>query len=151
MQYTLKHLALHPTVQTDLYTEIQSVCGDRLPEFSDLTKLVYALCIMYETMRLHPVIGSLSLTVASNHDESLLGKYTVPKDTFLGLDLYSTHRNEKYWGETANEFNPSRFDNREGNDGRYSADEKTKMPVRGAFFGFFEGPRACLGMFFTGK
>jgi cytochrome P450 len=106
---------------------------------------------MYETMRLYPIIGSLSITVSRNRDETLLGKYPVPKNASLGLDLYNLHRNENYWGRTANEYNPSRFDNRNSKDveekGWYSADGKIKMPVRGAWFGFSEGPRACLGNF----
>ena len=147
MQYTLKYLALHPEIQAELYSEIQEICGDHPPNFRDISKFVYALCIMYETMRLHPVAGSLAMTVASPHDETLLGKYQIPKDTGLGIDLFAVHRNEKYWGSTADEFDPARFDIRKRieNDNSYSIDGKTKMPVPGAFFGFSEGPRACLG------
>lgn len=147
MQYTLKYLALHPNVQDELYSEIQAICGDRQPEFNDLSKFVYGLCVMYETMRLHPIAGAFAMTVASSHDETLLGRYPIPKEAVLGIDLWAVHRNEKYWGDNADEFDPSRFGarNRTDNDSSYSTDGKTKMPVRGTFIGFSEGPRACLG------
>lgn len=145
MSFALKLLAIHSEVQDQVYSEIQSVCPRGAPEYSDLTKLNYCLCVMYETMRLFPVIGSLNLTVSSPHDETLLGKYLVPKDARIGIDLYCLHRNENYWGPTANDFDPSRFDNRIPTEGWYTADGKIKMPVRGAWWGFSEGPRACLG------
>jgi len=148
MMYALVELALHPEIQEEFHKEIHSVCGDRLPQFSDLSSLVYGLCIMYETMRLYPIIGSLSMTVIGNKDVMLLGKYPIAHDARFGVDLYNLHRNEKYWGKTAHEFNPARFDIRDpnsGGEGWYSVDGKTRWPVRGAFWGFSEGPRACVG------
>ena len=147
--FAMTHLALHPDVQEQLFQEIQSVCGDRSPLFTDLPNLVYALCIMYETMRLHPVLGFTSSTVASDHDEMILGKYPIPKNAHLGIDIYNLHRNEKYWGNNANDFDPGRFDNRNTHIKEspwYSVDGKIKIPSRGAFLGFSDGPRACLGI-----
>ena len=106
MMFAMMLLAIHPEVQEELY-KVKSVCGDRLPSFTDLPNLVYGLCVMYETMRLYPVIGSLAVTVSTNRDEMLLGKYLVPKDTSLGLDMYNLHQNERYWGPTVNDYNPS--------------------------------------------
>lgn len=152
LMFAMTHLALHPNFQEQLYQEIQLVCGDRLPLFADLPNLTYALCIMYETMRLHPVIGHASSTVASGHDETLLGKYPVPKDAYLGIDIYNLHRNKKYWGNTANNFDPGRFDNRNkdiegsGEESWYSVDGKMKIPMKCAFLGFSDGPRVCLGI-----
>jgi len=145
MSFALKLLALHPSVQDILFSEIQQFCPGGAPEYTDLNKLTYALCIMYETMRLFPVIGSLNLSVSSPHDEILLRKYPIPQDTAIAIDLYCLHRNENYWGPTANEFNPSRWDARTPTPGWYSTDGKTQMPVRGAWWGFSEGPRACPG------
>ena len=151
MMFAVMLLAVHPEVQEELYKEVRSVCGDRLPSFTDLPNLIYGFCVMYETMRLYPIIGSLAVKPVTERDEMLLGKHLVPKNASLGLDMYNLHRNEKYSGPTANEYNPSRFDNRNNSDeseGWYSADGKTKWPVRGAWFGFSEGPRACLGNYF---
>ena len=107
--------------------------------FTDIPNLTYALCIMYETMRLYPIIGSSSLTVSGNQDRTLLGKYPIPKDASIGLDFYNLHRNEKYW-DNAHEFDPSRFDSRktEGKEGWYTMpDGRTKIPVRCCIFWIF--------------
>jgi cytochrome P450 len=140
---------MHSTVQERLQTEIQEMCGNRLPSFTDIPSMAYALCIMYETMRLFPVLGSIPHRTEG--DEMLFGKHLIPKNTCIGLDLVSLHRNEKYWGNTGDEFNPSRFDNRvqggkqEGEEWHTLMDGKIKIPLKGAFFPFGEGPRACLG------
>lgn len=65
--------------------------------------------------------------------------------------LVNTQRNEKYWGDKADEFIPSRFDNRnpgsESNNSRTVTymDGKIKLPAKGTFIIFGDGPRACLG------
>ena len=149
MYYALSELALHPDVQEELYREVQTVCGDEPPRYHDLINLIYTQCIMYETMRLHPIIGSLWLTVAGANDETILdGKYPIPKTSTVGMDFYNVHRNEKYWGPDADKFVPSRFDNRKASPGsnEYCPDGRFRMPVRDAFFGFGDGPRTCLGM-----
>lgn len=152
--FALSHLALHPEVQERLFKEIQCICGDRLPLFTDLPNLVYGLCIMYETMRLHPVLASTSSTVVSPYDETILGKYPVPKNAYVGIDIYNLHRNEKYWGNNVNDFDPGRFDSRNidiKSSSWYSVDGKIKIPARCAFLGFSEGPRVCLGISSVGS
>jgi hypothetical protein len=147
--YAFYLMALHPEVQEKLYAEVQNVCGDRVPQLEDMSNLIYALCIMYETMRLFPVLGTVANR--TEKDEILLGKHLILKNTSIGPDMVSLHRNEKYWGPTCNQFNPSRLDNREksSDEGWFTmVDEKIKVPVKGAFWPFGEGPRVCLGMAF---
>lgn len=151
MMYGLTELAVNPEIQEELHQEIQAVCGDRLPVFTDISNLTYGLCVMYETMRLYPIIGATALTVSGNQDRTLLGKYPIPKDASIGLDFYNLHRNENYW-DNPHKFDSSRFDNRktEGKEGWYTMpDGRMKIPVRCAFFGFSDGPRACVGIFPT--
>jgi cytochrome P450 len=146
--YSLLMLAVHPHFQDKLRMEVQQVCGDQLPTYEDLSNLVYPLCIMFETLRLFPIIAGIPKCTVQ--DEMLLGKYYVPKNTTLVFDVVQLQRNSKYWGDDADEFNPSRFDGRFGKDTCQEdlSDErnaKIKFPVKGAFCPFSEGPRACLG------
>ncbi len=139
---------MHHDVQEKMYTEIKATCDGRPPLLTDIPNLVYTLCVMYETIRLFPVSGFLPRRTFK--DELLLGKHHIPKDTSIGPDLVSIHRNETYWGNTCNEFDPSRFDNRNPNRDTektwyITADGKIKFPVRGAFIPFGEGARVCLG------
>ena len=131
-------IALHSQVQDKLHDEINRVCGDKTPQFTDLPDFVYALCIIYETLRLFPVVGSLPHLVQT--EQTLLGKHQIPQGTVISIDFVNTQRNEKLWGEDSNEFDPSRWLDQE-NKG------KMIIPPRGAFIGFSDGPRACLGNF----
>jgi len=139
---------MHHDVQETIYAEIKSTIDGRPPRLTDIPNLVYTLCVMYETIRLFPVTGFLPRR--TEKDELLLGKHHIPKNTSIGPDLVSLHRNETYWGNSCNEFDPSRFDNRNPNRDTekpwcVTADGKIKFPVRGTFIPFGEGARVCLG------
>jgi len=97
-------MALYPSVQ-DTYEELIRVCDSNEPTFQDISDLVYALCIIYETMRLFPFVGSLPHLVQS---DQLIGEYVIPRKTNIAqLDWVNVQRNEKYWSSTANDFDPS--------------------------------------------
>lgn len=152
LMYGLYLMALHPEVQQEFYDEVQRVCGNEEPRFIQVPELVYALCVTYETLRLFPVTGSLRSRPAE--DQVLLGKYKIPSDTYITLDLVNTQRNEKYWGENAGQFDPSRFLDRSQEPFEMLKHPvptnwayKLKIPPRGTFVGFSDGPTACLGIF----
>lgn len=150
LTYALYMLAIHPVIQEKLFKEIEEVCGDRAPSFTDIPNLVYGMCILYEVMRMFPVIGALPTRTEEN--QILLDKHFIPKNTCIGIDLVNLHRNEKYWSHDPQSFNPSRFDNRcpeesSGYDNWQSlTDGKLRVPPKGVFFGFGEGPRSCIGI-----
>ena len=141
-------LAINPSLQETLYNDIHETIGDRPPKYEDFPNLVYALCVMLETLRMFPPV--VGIPRVALQDELLLGKYYVPKDTSLHFDTVNVHRNPKYWGPDFDVFNPSRFDGRHTTtvdtaEKETSVPEKIKMPIRGAFIPFSEGSRACLG------
>ena len=151
-------LALHPQVQNTLVFEIQKTIGDRAPTYDDFPNLVYPLCIMMETLRLFP--PGIAIPKCNPHsDETLLGKYFVPKNTILAFDTVQLHRNPKYWGDDVHSFDPSRFDGREVTEMSQPMDirdvghgptiEKIRIPVKGSFVPFSEGARSCLGTIFA--
>src|ERR1700724_1227338 len=110
MWFALMMLALHPSVQETLYSEIHQVLGDRIPTYDDFPHLVYALCIVFETLRLFPpVVGTPKI---ASDDQLLLGKYPIPKGMAVIFDIVHVHRDPKFWGPNSNAFDPSRFDGR---------------------------------------
>lgn len=148
MWYALLMLALHPPVQETLLSEIHQVLGDRNPTYDDFPHLVYALCIVFETLRLFPpVVGTPKI---ASDDHLLLGKYPIPKGMAVIFDIVHVHRDPKFWGPNSNAFDPSRFDGRipqktQNINPSEVGNEKIRVPVKGAFLPFAEGQRSCLG------
>lgn len=148
-------LAMYPSVQDQLFTELQSVCGDQPPTPAHMPDLIYTTCILYETMRLFPLVAFLGQRVDKDQilqakpvsPEDDLKKYFIPAGTAIALDLSNTERNPNYW-DNPDEFIPSRFDARINPKDEY-VEGKFKFPVKGAFIGFGDGPRACLGRKFA--
>lgn len=153
-------LAINPSIQETLRSEIHSTIGNRLPTYEDFPNLIYPLCVMLETLRLFPPVRSIPKCTL-NGPQPLMGKYIIPENTTLYLDTVHLHRNSKYWGNATDldEFNPSRFDGRNITEEKIVqkdtgdtapgalTNEKIKMPVKGAFIPFSEGSRSCLGIY----
>lgn len=49
-------MVLYPEVQIKAQLQIDSVCGGRLPDFSDYGSLPYVDAILREALRWHPVV-----------------------------------------------------------------------------------------------
>lgn len=147
--YGFLMLALHPLVQNTMLEEIQRNIGDRNPTYDDNANLVYPLCVMFETLRLFPAV--VSVPKYTQDEVMLLRKFHIPKNITLSYDPVHLHYNPEYWGDDVQTFNPSRFDGRKldfGNEIARNGTEKIKMPVRGSFIPFSEGPRTCLGIYY---
>ena len=61
-------MVLYPEVQVKAQREIDEVCGDRLPSFSDYSTLPYIDAIVKEALRWHPVvpIGAIARKLLRN-------------------------------------------------------------------------------------
>ena len=71
--------------------------------------------IMREGMRIKPVaaMGSARQLGKEFSFDSDDGKHSLclPKDAFVWVNFYATFRNKKYFGDDADEFRPSRWEN----------------------------------------
>ncbi|XP_014610545.1 PREDICTED: cytochrome P450 4C1-like [Polistes canadensis] len=93
-------------------------------------KLSYFERCLKESLRLYPSVHIISRQIS--HDLQLK-HYLIPSGTTLGVNIYSVHRNQKYW-PNANVFDPDRF---------LPENIKGRHPY--VYIPFSAGPRNCIG------
>lgn len=125
--------AMHPEIQQKLYNEVSSVLSssnDRVTE-AEAAQMPYLERFIKEVLRVLP-IGPILFRKTSAPLK--LKRCTVPADSVLHIKTYEIHRDVKFWGNDANEFNPDRFEY-----------ENFKNIHPYAYFPFSNGPRICPG------
>ncbi|XP_057975031.1 cytochrome P450 81C13-like [Malania oleifera] len=131
LQWAMSLLLNHPQVLQKVRAEIDNhVEPERLIGDTDLSKLPYLRCIVYETLRLYPTVPLLLPHFSSN--DCTLGGYDIPRETVLLVNAWALHRDPKIWDDP-NKFMPERFEATEG--------EKEMFK----FVPFGVGRRACPG------
>ncbi|KAG7557524.1 Cytochrome P450 superfamily [Arabidopsis suecica] len=135
IEFAMAELMSNPELIKRAQQELDEVVGkDNIVEESHITKLPYILAIMKETLRLHP---TLPLLVPHRPAEStVVGGYTIPKDTKIFVNVWSIQRDPNAW-ENPTEFHPERFLDNNSCDftgANYS------------YFPFGSGRRICAGI-----
>lgn len=134
MQWFLYMMSKNPDKQEKLYQEITSVLeNDELPSSKTLTKMPYLKACFKESLRLYPVLSTLTRVVQNDID---LQGYHIPKGSSIQMMLYYTSRTEKYF-KNASEYIPERWLRNEQREGG-EIDPFASIP-----FGF--GTRMCAG------
>ena len=112
MTWSILLLAKYPEYQERAREEIRRVLGDRDElTFEDTKEMTFLDNCIKESMRLYPAIVTANRETVK---DVKFGKFVIPKNTKIKVDIASIHRNEKYWKE-ANRFNPDRYDEEKGN------------------------------------
>jgi cytochrome P450 len=148
--FSVFFLAANPHVQDWLSEEIQRVVGDRPVEKwdyrADFPRLKRCLAVLYETIRLYTPVATIKWTAGKAQPLVVGGKsYILPADCMVVPSYGSVQTDPRFWGPDSLEWNPSRFIvKREGSD-----EEDFRVPVRGAFVGWSDGPRDCPGRKFS--
>jgi cytochrome P450 len=142
--WTLHLLAKHPKVQDRLRDEIREYMPWLFNEKTrydpvklaevDADQLPYLENVCRESLRYIPPIP---MTVRQSLENDTLGPYFIPGGTVVYILANSINRLPLYWGPTADEFDPDRWDN--------LPDSYTKN----AFMTFLQGPRGCIGRKFA--
>ncbi|EUC54929.1 cytochrome P450 family protein [Rhizoctonia solani AG-3 Rhs1AP] len=145
LSFCLGLLALYPEVQHEVYEQIKQVLGprDKL-EYSDLNDLNLVECVLWEGLRLYPVVTQAPkistedsvVSVARNGpgtDENAREDFFVPKGANIWMCFTAVHYNPTHWSEPE-KFRPKRFLEPHNKD---------------AFLAFSIGSRSCLGRKFA--
>ncbi|KDP28356.1 hypothetical protein JCGZ_14127 [Jatropha curcas] len=136
LTWTIFLLSIHQDWQTKLRQEVLEECGSKIPDSDMLARLKLVHMVLLEVLRLYcPVVE----TFREATKDMKLGDLMIPKESWVCIPITELHRSKKYWGQDANEFNPSRFAN--------GISKAAKHP--NAFIAFGMGPRTCVGQNFA--
>ncbi|CAN3375045.1 hypothetical protein DIURU_005153 [Diutina rugosa] len=149
LSFLFHELARYPKVFAKLRDEVVSVFGEGEDAhvdditFESLKQCEYLKAVINETLRLYPSVPSNSRRVEEdttlprgggvNGDKPVF----VPKGSSVSYQVYSMHRDPKYYGEDAEEFRPERWF------------EPETRKLGWAYLPFNGGPRICLGQQFA--
>ncbi|XP_015179309.1 PREDICTED: cytochrome P450 4C1-like [Polistes dominula] len=114
--------------------EVRSIMQDDNFTMSSLSNLSYLNRCLKESMRLYP---SVHVIFRKIFRDLQLKHYLIPSGTIVGVNIYSVHRNPKYW-PNPNVFDPDRF-LPENSTGRHPY----------SFIPFSAGRRICIGQNFA--
>jgi cytochrome P450 len=132
-EWAMTEIVRHPEIQRKLHDELDAVVGrDRVVEERDLTELRYLICIVKETLRLHPA-NCFTLPRHAMEDATLAG-YHVPKGCTILLNLFSAGRDGAVWAD------PLRFD-----PARWAGSANPSGLPDDRLYVFGAGRRACPG------
>lgn len=112
------------------------VGGGRLPALDDRSQLPFTEACIREIMRLQTLLPTATAHISV--EDTQIGGYDVPKDTFVlpGIDAF--HNDPDLWGDPQN-FRPDRF---LGADGKLDLKLDKTLP-------FGAGKRLCAGETFS--
>lgn len=131
-------LALHPKYQEKVFQEVLEIMPDPKMDLSqaDLDKLPFTDLCLRETLRLFPSIPCIARY--STKPITMANGTIVPANVPIVIGLRQIQTQEEYYGPTAKQFNPNRFN-----------DEVTKNLPSAANIPFSYGPRNCIGYFYA--
>lgn len=125
-----------PEVMKKVQKELSDIVGlNNVVEESHMPKLHYLASVLKETHRLHPAVPLL--IPKRPMQSSIVGGYTVPKDTRVFLNVWAMHRDPEVWNDPS-EFKPERF-----------LSDSSKWDYSGnnfQFLPFGSGRRMCAGI-----
>ena len=153
MTFLTYELAKHPKYQKRLHDEVDAffeMLKGRDMTYADLDHLPFLTRCVMETLRLHAAVanGTFRELQYDDYVTGPGGKQTLlKKGTYVQVVNQIRHRNPKYWGKDANEFNPDR----EFRDDEIWGGETFKAfnPSSARFSPFTFAPRDCLGKNFA--
>ncbi|KAI3327605.1 cytochrome P450 [Xylariaceae sp. AK1471] len=136
----IQAMVLFPDVARVAQSELDSVCGSRMPDLNDVPDLPYIRACAKETLRWMPGF-MLGIPHAVTQDDSYLG-YRIPKGATVILNAWAIHNDPKRH-PNPRQFDPMRYihDHSSSADSANSPDATKRN-----HFAFGAGRRRCQGM-----
>lgn len=125
---------MHPEYQETAFQEVYNVMPYKNADLtqSDLDKLTFIDLCVRETLRILPAVPLIGRV--TEKPVTLSNNVVIPVGIPIFFGIRQTHIQEKYYGPTAQTFNPYRF-----------LDEDIKNLPASAYVAFSHGPRNCIG------
>ncbi|KAG0607680.1 hypothetical protein M758_8G047300 [Ceratodon purpureus] len=137
LTFTLLQLARYPEWQDRARKEVLEVTADSDAFDSDaISRLKVVGMVLNETMRVYPVISSISKMATKDMQ---IGDLFIPKGLVMEVPLAAFNQDPEIWGEDVHKFNPERFEN--------GVAQACTNPQ--AFMPFAIGPKSCIGKDFA--
>jgi cytochrome P450 len=140
LTWALYELARHPAELARVRAEAQRLpplASSAMPSAEQLKDtLAYTECVLKETLRLYSIVPIVSREAV---EDDVVEGYFVPAGTRLFVHVQAIHRDPSLW-EEPEQFKPSRF---------VDLDMQNPKNHRYAFNPFINGPRSCIGQFFS--
>jgi cytochrome P450 len=142
--WTIYELCRHPDAQELCQKEVDSIMhgdgslqGTGTLDYEAINKFNFLVQVLKESMRLHPVVGALSRTCAT--DDCSVGEFSFCPGTTVVVSTNALHKHAAFWADPL-EFRPERFalDN---------IRETMQHPFQ--YVPFSAGPRSCIGQRFA--
>jgi cytochrome P450 len=130
LSWTWYLLALHPEVEENLHSELDSVLDNFQAKPEDVPKLTYTRKVITEVMRLYPPAWGIG---RRNIEPYTVKGFDIPVNTLFLLSPYLMQRDRRFYEEPL-KFNPERWN-----------EENKKSLPKFAYFPFGGGPRICIG------
>ena len=130
------NLSRHLDVWSRLREEVLDL-GDAPLTFERLKRLTFLQCVIKETLRLFPTIGSVGrvalrdTTIPTGGGKSGISPILIRKGDSVRTSFYALHRRKDLYGEDAERFDPGRWEKLD--------------PPRWCYLPFGGGPRVCPG------
>ena len=123
-------LSKHPEIEQRLHEELKNRLDGEPATSTNLADLPYLKKVVQESLRLFPPVWGIA---RRSTEETVLGNYQIPKNSYIAITPYVLHRDPKHWPDPE-KFDPERFNLSEG---------KTRHSY--SYLPFAAGPRACIG------
>ncbi len=134
LSWIFYHLAKEKEIIQKVKNEGAKVLSKRLPEFDDLSQLIYIKQVINEGLRFYPPIWAL---VRKPYYNDEINGINIPASSNVLINIYGIHHHSDYW-DTPDTFNPEHFD---------PAAELQRPQF--VYLPFGGGPRLCIGSNFA--